>query len=153
MTYPQSLRSIARVLVAPLCWGLALLWAAWVGAELFWRFAALEPVVAISRHEVDPRKAVAAITAIAAPRQRASSAPLAQAANYRVVGLATGFGGLPGFALLRAPDGGVVALGVGQAVPDGRHLERIEADAVWLAGVRLPAPAVPVARSAANDSD
>lgn len=147
---PSQFRAIS--LLSSLCWVVALLWAAWVFADLFWRFAAPQPVVAIPRHESDPRKALAAITAVSAPRQRfLPSAAQTQASAYRVVGLATGFGTLPGFALLRAPDGSVVALAVGEALPDGQTVERIEADAVWLSGARLPAPAVPLARNAPQE--
>lgn len=144
---------LVRRLLLPLCWGLAVLFAAWVAASVWWQFSAPAAVAAVPRHETDPRKAAAAILARAAPAQGAAQPAAERRAQFRVIGLATGFDGLPGFALLRAPDGAMLALRVGDALPDGRRVERIDADAVVLDGQRLPAPTVPLPATAATSSD
>lgn len=129
----HSLRLFARALPT-VAWGVALFFCAWVMADLFWQFAAPSPVAAIAQHEPDARKVATRIglrfernplqPVAAGSEQRQSNEP-----RYTVLGIATGFGALPGFVLLQADDGTTLNLSPGQALPDGRMLARLHPEA------------------------
>lgn len=124
-----SLRSFPNAPPRALAWLLALGLCAWVAAELFWQFAAPQPVAALARHEPDPRKVAVRIGLhVGRAVPAADSAPARAAipdARYTVTGIATGFGALPGFVILQADDGSTLSLSPGQALPDGRRLVRL----------------------------
>lgn len=87
------------------------------------------PVAAVARHEGDARKVAARIglhlgrTSPAARDARAST--VVPGTRYTVTGIATGFGALPGFVILRADDDSTLNLSPGQTLPDGRRLIRL----------------------------
>ncbi len=120
-SFPNTPRAFAWLLAVGLC--------AWVMAELFWQFAAPEPVAALARHEPDARKVALRIglhvgrAVPAADNAPARAAPAD--AHYTVTGIATGFGALPGFVILQADDGSTLSLSPGQTLPDGRRLVRL----------------------------
>jgi len=129
-----SLPSAGALRVVPhmlplLAWAIALAGCAWVAAELFWQFAAPQPVAALARHEADARKVAARIGLhVGQPAQvegQASVAAVAGDGRYTITGIATGFGALPGFVILQAADGATLSLSPGQSLPDGRVLIRL----------------------------
>lgn len=126
--HTAALRSLPNTLPT-LAWLLALTFCAWVAAELFWQLAAPAPVAAVARHETDARKVAARIGLhVGRAASVANNAPMRAAApeaRYTVTGIATGFGALPGFAILQAEDGSSLSLSPGQALPDGRRLVRL----------------------------
>lgn len=126
-------RQSERLLPA-LCWTAALGLAAWVGAGLFWQIATPAAPAAVPRFDSDPRHAAAAILRDLDLRPAAATDTAAPAAaeTYRVVAVATGFGTLPGFAILQTPDERSFSLTAGERLPDGRRLERILADRIVL---------------------
>jgi hypothetical protein len=133
-------------MLASLAWLMALGLLAWVVSALFWQFAAPPQVAAVARHETDARKIADRISLhIGRPAPGAANAT-ARNPHYLVTGIATGFGTLPGFVILRAEDGAILSLSPGQALPDGRKLVRLlphsaefELDGL-LSRLDLPAP-------------
>lgn len=142
-----------------LAWCLAILFAAWVASTLFWRFTAPVTPSSTPHLEYDPRKGARDIVHAFGGIQR-HSAPLGTSTSatqdYQLLGLATGFGGLPAFALIRGEDGHSWPLQVGEAFPDGMRLVAIHPDHIELSGtqgrriLRLPHPAaaLPTAQTA-----
>lgn len=116
-------------MLAPIAWLLALSFCAWVAAELFWQLAAPSPVGAVARHEPDARKVAARIGLHTGRSAQEAATAAAPDARYTVTGIATGFGTLPGFVILQAADGSTLSLSPGQALPDGRVLTQLRAEA------------------------
>lgn len=148
---PRIARTLA--LLPALAWALALIFAAWVTAQLFWRFAAPDSLAVSPRHETDPRAAARSIAATLGSLATGSPAAAAPSAmRYRAEGLATGFDGLPGFVLLRSADGRLFTLAPGETLPDGLRLEHIDAEGAYLSddsGLRRLHVAAP--HAAGND--
>ncbi|MCB1895926.1 MAG: alpha-1,2-mannosidase [Zoogloeaceae bacterium] len=125
-----------RHLVVPLAWLLALGCAAAVAATLFWRYAAPPRSLLPVRSETDPRAVAQRINgqhpfAGEAPAKLAVAAG-GGAARVAVIGLATGFDGGTGFALLKSGDDAPQAYVEGESLADGVTLRRILADGVEL---------------------
>jgi len=140
-----------RLLAVPAAWLLALGCAAAVAAAMFWRFAAPHKLQMPLRIDTDPR---AVAQRIVGQHPFAGEAPAARpvqvaaaAARYALVGLATGFAGGPGFALLKSGGGDPQAFVEGEEIASGVRLKAILADAVELERdgrvERLSMPAVP----------
>lgn len=131
-----SLPAVIRRLeawLAPLAWGLALSVAAWTCATIFWQLTAPEPVSALPSHTADPRSAARDIIRALGSSEN-EPAPRAQVhTDYQLIGLATGFGQRPGFALLRKPDGETLAVLQDETLADGLRLVRILPDRIELA--------------------
>ncbi|AWI74052.1 alpha-1,2-mannosidase [Parazoarcus communis] len=131
-----SLPAIVRRLEAwlpVLAWGLALSVAAWTCATVFWQLTAPDPVSALPSHTADPRSAARDIVR-ALGSGESEPAPHTQVhTDYQLIGLATGFGQRPGFALLRRPDGETLALLQDETLADGLRLVRILPDRIELA--------------------
>lgn len=154
MSAPARLLRPALWLPA-LAWSAALALTAWALATVFWMFATPAAIAALPRTETDPRAAARAIARVLgeAPAPAASAAPAA--GDDRLIGLATGFGALPGFALLQGEAGDTVTLVAGERLPDGRRLAHIRADHIEFDdGSRLllrpSAPAAAPPRAAAR---
>lgn len=135
--FPSSLTPrTTRALVA-VAWLAALAWSAWVAAEVLTRMLAPAQSAASRDTITDPLVAAQRITARSVVAA-ADAAPVAQASataarqRFTVVGLATGFGTAPGFALLRGEDGRVVSARAGDALPSGARLVAIHAQHVEL---------------------
>lgn len=123
MSKPFVLPNVS--LATRFAWLMALGLLAWVMSALFWQFAAPPQVATVARHETDARKIADRITLyIGHPAPGAANAA-ARNPHYIVTGIATGFGTLPGFVILRAEDGSILSLSPGQALPDGRKLVRL----------------------------
>lgn len=96
-----------------LLWAGALVLAAWIASSLITRFTAPAPLAATYQPVSDPRLAAQRL-AIKQPMAGSGEAPVATprspaaATGFSLIGVATGFGNAPGFALLK-PSGGVVA--------------------------------------------
>lgn len=131
ISLPVIVRRLEARLPA-LAWGLALSIAAWTCATVFWQLTAPEPVSALPSHTADPRSAARDIVR-ALGSSESELAPRAQVhTDYQLIGLATGFGQRPGFALLRKPDGETLAVLQDEALTDGLRLVRILPDRVEL---------------------
>lgn len=129
VSYAVPLTQHWRVLTS-LAWLLALGLCAWVTASLFWQFAAPAPVAAVSKHETDPRKLAARIGLHLGDVLPDSDKASLRDADYKVTGIATGFGSLPGFVILQAANGSNLSLSPGQTLPDGRRLVRLLPESV-----------------------
>ncbi|MFN3985094.1 MAG: type II secretion system protein N [Rhodocyclaceae bacterium] len=144
----------SRTLVA-LFWTASIAFAAWIVSGLVARFTAPERVAAAYQAVSDPRLAAQRL-ATKAPLATGAAPVLAQADGARVaqgfvlVGVATGFGADPGFALLQPTAGEVRPYLVGEEVAPGVRLVALHADHVEIERggareivrlVRSPSPA------------
>lgn len=142
-----------QLLVVPVAWLVALSCVAGVAATLFWRLAAPPAIDRPVIQDSDPR---AAARRIASQRPFAgqaapSAAPLAVATTsaFSLVGVATGFVGGPGFALLKSGTAEPEAFVEGEEIASGVRLRRILADGVEIErGGRLEHIALPSATTA-----
>lgn len=133
-----------------------------VFVEVFNRW--LEPELQVSHAEraTDPRAAARQISARLAtdtlPSGTTSDLPTASThdGGYVLVGLATGFGDAPGFAMLRAASGEVVSAMLGEHLPSGATVTAIQADHVTLnqggtqLTIRIPHDETPAITPATN---
>lgn len=127
-----GVRFLERTLPA-LAWAACVVLCAWIAAELFTRYSRPAVVLASSSHETDPRRAADITTALRPFGTPAATGNDASGdVHYTLVGFATGFGTLPGFALLATPDGRSIAAQVGEQLDDGSTLRHIAADHVVL---------------------
>lgn len=116
-------------------WSVAIGFAAWTLASIFWQVATPTSVAAIPHHQTDPRLAARDIARMLDDGgHHVAADAAADTAGYRLVGLATGFGTLPGFALLRKDGERARAVIKDESLPDGMRLVRILPDRVELAG-------------------
>lgn len=165
LSFPR-LHEHASNTLALLAWCLAILFAAWTASTLIWRALTPDTVIAMPQIEHDPRKAAADIVRALGGLQRKDpivTPAVQQDPAYQLIGLATGFGRLPGFVLIRDASGATHALRIGDPLPDGRHLDSIQADhAVLLrhgvtTTLRLPdlagAPLTTLRTAATTDAD
>lgn len=121
-----------------IAWFVAIGSLAGVSVEVFNRW--LEPELQVSHAErsTDPRAAARQISARvitdANLLQGATELPATDTddGGYVLVGLATGFGDAPGFAMLRAASGEVVSAMLGERLPSGATVVAIQADHVKL---------------------
>ena len=131
ISLPAVIRRLETWLSA-LAWGLALSVAASTCATIFWQLTAPEPVSALPLHTADPRSTARDIVR-ALGSSEGAPAPRAQVhTDYQLIGLATGFGPRPGFALLRKPDGETLAVLQDETLTDGLRLVRILPDRIEL---------------------
>jgi len=119
-----------------LAWLVVLTFAAWASADLFWRFTRPAPVAALPASETDPVKA-ARLLASRNPFGTTASLPVVasqegRGPDYILVGLATGFGDDPGFALLQSGTDAPIPVLVGESPTPGVVLRRILPDRVEL---------------------
>ena len=129
---PAAFRRLETIL-QPLAWSLALSVAAWTCATIFWQITTPESVSALPSHTADPRSAARNIIRALGSSEN-EPAPRAQVhTDYQLIGLATGFGHRPGFALLRKPDGETLAVLQDETLADGLRLVRILPDRIELA--------------------
>lgn len=124
-----------RALIIPCAWLLSLSCVAAVLATLFWRLAAPPPVDRPVSRDSDPRATAQRIAGqgpFAGQRADRDSTPVAAvaASAFSLVGLATGFVGGPGFALLKVGARAPEAFVEGDELAAGVRLERILADGV-----------------------
>lgn len=136
----RSLRQLARLGPRPLSgvvWLLALLLCAWLGARLYWRLAAPDAVSALSGASSDPHE-VARLIAARSPFGGQTRAVASAPPPFKLIGVATGFGSDPGFAILQAGDDAPVSVLVGESVVPGVRLVALFADrvAIEIGGVR-----------------
>ncbi|MBR0565811.1 hypothetical protein J5J83_06750 [Azoarcus sp. L1K30] len=119
-----------------LAWSVAIGFAAWTLASIFWQVATPASVASLPRHQTDPGLAARDILRMLGDERHATPADVAvDSAGYRLVGLATGFGSLPGFALLQKDGERARAVVMNETLPDGMRLTRILPDRVELAGM------------------
>lgn len=126
---PTFLRS-RRWLVAS-AWLLALVLTAWVASRLVLHFTsptppAVSPPPLPTAEEAVRQIAAATLFDGAAPKAAKTAAPAAQ---YRLIGVATGFGTWSGFALIQANGGATQAVPLGAELAPGVRLVRLEARA------------------------
>lgn len=134
-----------------LAWVLALGFAAWVAADLFWRVAAPNQVVFPVVNESNPARAAQMITARSFMGDRADSMPPSDTGRFSLHGVVTGEEKRPGFAVLSVDGGTARGMVAGDEVVLGAVLERIFADHVELrlaTGIRK----VYLPRSMASDA-
>ncbi|MFT3758007.1 type II secretion system protein N [Thauera sp.] len=117
-----------------LAWLLALSLVAWLAAGAFWAWQGTPPVIALPRHDTDPREVAAKIArhAGSGASTPAPAAPQAAAPSFTLVGLATGFGNERGFALFEMADGQRHTVLAGENMADGWTLIGIRPDRVML---------------------
>lgn len=132
ISLPAVIRRLETWLL-PLAWGLALIFAAWACATIFWQFTTPAPVSALPSHTADPRTAAHDILRALGSHADETTTPGPVQTDYQLVGLATGFGPRPGFALLRKPDGETLAVLQDETLADGLRLVRILPDRIELA--------------------
>ncbi|MBR4737171.1 MAG: hypothetical protein IK051_05860 [Rhodocyclaceae bacterium] len=124
-----ALRFSRRWLVA-VVWLLSLAFTAWVIARIVLRLSAPAPL-AVSPPPLPSAEEAAQQIALAAPfggapavAGEAASAP----AQFRLIGVATGFGIWPGFALLQPTDGPARAVALGDELAPGVKLVALRGD-------------------------
>ncbi|WP_341645097.1 type II secretion system protein N [Thauera sp. SDU_THAU2] len=117
-----------------LAWLLALSLVAWLAAGAFWAWQSTPPLIALPRHDADPRSVAAKIMRHAggAPSASVAAATQAAAPPFTLVGLATGFGSERGFALFETADGQRRAVLAGDSTAEGWALIAIRPDRVVL---------------------
>lgn len=113
-------------------WLLALCLAAWVAADLFWRFAAPRPAVFPIAAESDTGRAAQAIASRHFMGEVAVAAPTSDAGRFSLFGVVTGDEQRPGFAVLAVDGGAAQGVVAGGEVVPGVVLARILADHVEL---------------------
>ncbi|MCL4758550.1 MAG: hypothetical protein KJZ96_09390 [Rhodocyclaceae bacterium] len=134
-----------RLLVAT-AWLLAVLLAAAVTADLLARFTAPHRQAAVSPTVSDPQRAARQIVARApfAGVTTSTSEPLPAPGrhDYTLVGVATGFGSAPGFALLQGPGGKIESAAIGESIGADTTLVAIHPDRIEIErnGVREALP-------------
>jgi len=119
--------------VSLIAWGLALAFAAWVVADLFWRLLAPHPAVFPILSESDPVKSAQVIGARHFMGEGA--APLAGGGDngrFALFGVVTGDERHPGFAVLGVDGATPTGVLLGQEIAPGVVLTRILADRVEL---------------------
>lgn len=84
------------------------------------------------RHETDPRKASADLLSTLGPLSAATTPAHLAPPTYRLTAVATGFGSLPGFAVIEVGDGHSLSILVGESTPDGHIVTAIHADRIEL---------------------
>jgi hypothetical protein len=131
ISLPAVLRRI-QAWLHPLAWALALLFAAWACATMFWQLTPPAQVTALPSHMAEPGAAAREILRALGSSGTATGARPPAQADYQLIGLATGFGPDPGFALLRKPDGETLAVLQDETLADGLRLARILPDRIEL---------------------
>jgi general secretion pathway protein C len=138
-----------------LAWTMALLLVAWVAADLIVRWTAPTPVSASYISQTDPRVVAQRLMTrapMAGEARSVSASPTAtpapSATQFTLVGVATGFGRAPGFALIQSNQGPVQPYVVGESPAPGVTLVALHADRIELdrQGAR---EVVPLTRQAA----
>lgn len=134
MTFSWPLRSRKFAL---LVWLGALLFCAWALADIVLRLITPQTVATSWQRHTDPHQAARDIN-LAAPLAAQTSGDsvvaddTASNASYTLVGVATGFGDYPGFALLKPAGGSVQAVPLGAEVSPGVRLSALSAQAAEL---------------------
>jgi hypothetical protein len=120
--------------VAPfLAWALALAAVAWIGADLFWRFAAPRPAALPVTALVDPGQAARAIAGRHLMGSGKETGPAAAVASrYTLQAVVTGGQGRPGWAILSADGGPQQGYVEGTEISPGVTLAHVGADFVEL---------------------
>lgn len=122
-------------LLTALAWILALGFAAWIGSDLVLRFITPAGLTAVAPTITDPRVAaqrLATRSPMAADGAIAQASPNAPrvAQGFELVGVATGFGNDPGFALLKSGGSPARAYLVGDEIAPGVRLVSLQAQLV-----------------------
>lgn len=123
-----------RALVA-IVWLLSIAFAAWVAAELMLRLTQPQGLAADFQSVTDPRVAAqrlatrAPLASSAGGRQDAPSA-IRVSEGFELIGVATGFGNDPGFALIKPAGGKVGAFMIGEQLAPGVILAGLHASHV-----------------------
>lgn len=121
--------------VVAIAWLLSIAFAAWVAAELMVRFTQPQGLAADFQSVTDPRVAAqrlatrAPIASTAGVRQEAPSA-VRVSEGFELIGVATGFGNDPGFALIKPTGGKVGAFMLGEQIVPGVTLVALHASHV-----------------------
>lgn len=132
---PSSLTGRLARLLPVAAWTLALALCAWVAAELVLRLITPAPVHSLPAALPPPAAAAEEIAASAllggaAASPPATSTPPAGNTAYRLLGVATGFGHGPAFAILQPTTGAARAVLEGDSLSPGETLRRVHADRV-----------------------
>lgn len=156
---PPVVAGRLRALIVPSAWLSALAAGAWVASGLVWRLTAPAVELLPFAPETDPR-AIAQRIAAQRPFAGQASASANESASpampppvFRLHGLATGFAGGPGFALVSAGDGSVRPVLAGEEIAAGVRVARILAEGVELdqggkaVMLRLPSTGVEAGRA------
>lgn len=134
LSSPTALHSATLALLA---WLTLLSAVAWLIATAFWAIGDDVAPIPTPRHESDPRK-VAALLGQRLPAagtlqlDTPSTAPAATSQRHALVGLASGFGSRPGFALIESDGRPARAVLLGEILNDGHGLSFIGHDHVLL---------------------
>lgn len=131
-----------RALVA-IAWLLSIAFTAWVAAELMIRLTQPQGLAADFQSVTDPRIAAqrlatrAPIASSTSVRQETPAA-IRVSEGFELIGVATGFGNDPGFALIKPTGGKVAAFVLGEQIVPGVTLAALHASHVDIerAGVR-----------------
>lgn len=118
--------------VSLIAWGLALVFAAWVAADLFWRLLAPHPAVFPIIYESDPVKSAQAIGARHLMGEGVALAGAGDNGRFALFGVVTGDERHPGFAVLGVDGAAPTGVLLGQEIAPGVVLTRILADRVEL---------------------
>ncbi|HRQ55791.1 MAG TPA: type II secretion system protein N [Azoarcus taiwanensis] len=120
-----------------LAWLIAIVLLAAVTVEVVNRW--LEPELHVSRVErsTDPRtvaRQISARVAVDSKSQLSEDLPetTTNDGGYSLIGIATGFGDAPGFAMLRSASGGLHSAMLGESLPSGAKLIAIRPDHIQL---------------------
>lgn len=136
LRFPNHLLYFAR----PVAWFAAISLMAWVCATLVERWLSSSPQAIPPAYASDPRVAARMISAkfggetgqARSTAAQLTSTQTAAAQAFELIGVATGFQGGEGFAILRASNGELTSVVIGQALSDNRVVSAILADAIEL---------------------
>ena len=131
---PARISFAGRHYATLLAWGLALGFAAWVAADLFWRLAAPRATPVVPVIEGDATAAAQRIGERHLMGVAASETGGEAAGSFVLHGVATGDERHPGFAVISMNGGPAQGVVLGQEVAPGVVLAGIGADSVELAG-------------------
>ncbi|TYC56566.1 hypothetical protein ETQ85_11980 [Zoogloea oleivorans] len=121
-----------------LAWGCALAIAAWVAADLFWRFSAPRAPALPVASLADPQAAALAIASRHLMGQSAAGDPMAPAAvaapsRYTLQAVVTGSNGRPGWAIVSIDGGAQQGVVEGQDIQPGVSLALVKGDSIEIA--------------------
>lgn len=152
LSWPRAVR-----LITPLAWGVALALAAWVAADLFWRFSAPRPPALPVATLADPQAAAQAIASRHLMGQSAGgpAAIAAPVGRYTLQAVVTGSDGRPGWAVIAVDGGAQQGFVEGQEIQPGVRLATVGRDSIELStgGARQTIKLVERGAAAGNESN
>jgi len=128
-----NVRALPQNLLMGGLWLLALGLAAWVAANWYWRLQGNTALSGIATPVSDPAAAaqdIASRQLFGVPAPVVQNTPAAPTSNFVVIGVATQWGKLPGFAVIRDGESPARSFLEGEEIAPGVKLVRVLADGI-----------------------